>query len=174
MHYRPSHTAFTLIETVAVVVIVGLLATAAMTIYSRHDRSVELEAAMERLGTIDQFARRMAKRHGERVELYFELRSSLVRVIDPAAEASEELMMALPSGYIVQQVTQNDRRTNHDAHTIAYSSLGIAPTFGVTMIDPKGKSHHLAIAGLTGQIKEMPNEHSVDRLFVQVARHHTR
>jgi prepilin-type N-terminal cleavage/methylation domain-containing protein len=190
--------AFTLIEVMAVVMILGLLVGATVWLMVDDARRASRADAVGRLAQADRLARLAAKRLGAPCVLRCDLDAQRVRRIVRAEGGREEVSHAvrLPPGCRIAEITlpEGPRRSTRARRTragrtvdagavdIAYSTAGRSPTYALRLVcedgrgrrtDAEGEEHAdgwLVVAGLTGQVMVVQDEEEIDNLFRTLAR----
>lgn len=185
--------AFTLIEVMAVVLLLGLLAGATVWLMADDARRASRAEAMARLAHADRTARLAARRLGRPCVLRCDLAAQRLRRVVGGAKDEEAVSHAveLPAGYRIARITlpsapgRSPRargvETGHDVETgtvdIAYSTAGRSPSYAVRLDFEGDRSRRpdedagrwMVVAGLTGQVMVVQNEKEVDNLFQALA-----
>ncbi|MFN3166631.1 MAG: prepilin-type N-terminal cleavage/methylation domain-containing protein [Phycisphaeraceae bacterium] len=186
---------FTLLEMMAVVVLVGVLATAtAMSLADQSQRATRADA-LDRLIDADRGARLAAKRLGPST-LRIDLDDQRLWVVTPDA-ASEAARpghsMQMPAGFRITQITwlappTDARRSGQARKRVAHrhgvvelpiASNGITRTYAMQIEGPPGEdadgrgedkqSTWLVVCGMTGQTQLYDERRTVDNLFEALA-----
>lgn len=186
---------FTLLEMMAVVVLVGILATAtAMSLADQSQRATRADA-IGRLTDADRSARLAAKRLGPST-LRIDLDQQRLWLVTPDAQSDKARpghSMQLPSGFRITQVTWLETREtstpgNSTRKRIAeqrglvelpISSAGISRTYAMRLTGPPTKelaeqgateqTTWLVVSGMTGQTTLYDETRSIDNLFEPLA-----
>ena len=182
--------AFTLIEVMAVVVILGLLATA--TVFSLADevQTTGRSDVIDRLVHEDQLARLADRRTGDACVLEFDLdRQRLRRVDNLAGEPRPAHAWKLPDACRIAQVLRSgDASTDpaspapasveNGAAEVTFGYGGYAETYALRLEcktapqsggQPDEQTVWLVFAGLTGQKMLLQNEDDVRKLLAALA-----
>ncbi len=186
--------AFTLIEVMAVVALLGLLAGATVWLMADDARRASRAEAVARLAHADRTTRLAAQRLGRPCVLRCDLAAQRLRRVADTAEGEEAVAHAveLPVGYRIARITlpsapgrsprARGTEIGHDVESgtvdIPYSTAGRSPSYAVRIDfegDPSRRPHEgpggwLVVAGLTGQVMVVSNEKEVDNLFRTLAR----
>lgn len=177
--------AFTLIELLAVVVLLGLLAGATAWSMTGELRRANQEDVVGELRYLDQSARLGAIRRGHRCALIFDFGQQQVRrIIDPGGN-DEEIAgrYAIPQGLEIDRLLvaelvdgrgERDQRTeprtvSGGTATIAFGQGGRGTSYAARLSNKDG-STWLVFAGLTGQMTRVNDGGTVDKLFSTLRR----
>ena len=146
---------FTLVEIAAVVVIVGLLASAATVSVVRMSRTVSLEESLRSIIDFDMAARLLSERDGESVSLKIDSRR---RVIVRTSAAGER-RLTLPG-----EIELRPARMSPNTVTLRD---GIGETYAVHVRADEGEAT-LLFAGVGGQVTRLEQEADVDAIFAHL------
>lgn len=168
------HSGFTLIEVLAVLVVLGLLAGAtAWSLADTADRATA-EEVFGRIAHADRLARIAAERTGQNCVLRYDLDAQQMRRVLTDADGTQEAghVVGLPKGLAIDRIVvhQLDRVTSHERGdvTVAYSARGRSISYAVRVAHD-GTHTWLIFAGLTGQMTVTDHEREVDNLFALLA-----
>lgn len=156
---RHSRIGFSMIEMLAVTVVLGLLSTAA----GLSLRSVHRHASFEQTvaGVIDfqHSARLMARRFGQKSRLTIDPTRLGLTWIDAAGRLTQPAPLELPVGCQLQPLTIADPQSGDDADAIAISSSGRSRSYALCVRGPEAAQQQwMVISGLTGQITRVEND----------------
>ena len=172
--------AFTLIEVMAVVLIVGLLAGSVALTLGGQASYRSTEDLVDALQSTDRKARHAAMRLGEDCVLKYDLsRQRVWREIDGRDGVRERsTTLAIPTGYKIDRVVvpgeigtdggsnnRIGRRIDRGVVEIALSGGGRSVTYAVRLTRGDEEKRWLIYAGLTGQVTETDDEREIDNLF---------
>lgn len=174
--------AFTLIEVMAVVVLLGLLAGSAAWSFADDAQRSFREKAIGQITHADSMARLAARRLGKMNVLRFDFDKQELSRVTFSDELSESVTHSLkmPSGHridriIVPQIpylanaSQNNTFSEVDSGVleIAYSTEGRSVSYAVKLIS-KDYRGWLILAGLTGQVTLNNDESEIKNLFTSL------
>lgn len=168
--------AFTLIEVLAVVALMALLAGATVYAMAEDVRRSSREEVVGRLAHADHMARLAAERLGEPVTLRFDLRGQrALRVVGGEGSGRQtSTVLALPPGYRIDRIVMAAAVVDSGDATVAFSTGGRSASYGVCLIsrddgaEGKTRQDWFVFAGLTGQMTVGLNDDQVDNLFAAV------
>ncbi len=138
--YSTSTRAYTLIEVVAVVVLIGLFASAFAPGLARRSRSAQLEDFKSRLVEFDVLARQLALK-GSRVTVRCELYAGTVRLIEQRDLAEEVRRIAVPVMVELQPIGFDTE--------VGFDANGCTQGYGF-MIRTDSSVDRLAFHGISG------------------------
>ena len=172
--------AFTLLEVMAVVTLMGLLAGATAWSLAQDARKSSRAKVVADIAHADRMARLAAGQGGQACRLRFDLdHQRLCRLTGPDDEAQQAHAMTLPKGCRIDRVVTAGPDLAGDtsgATTIAFSSAGRSDSYAVRVVfedgatgkdatDGLGESVWIVFAGLTGQTTLVSDEDQLDKLF---------
>jgi prepilin-type N-terminal cleavage/methylation domain-containing protein len=153
MNWHPIHTSswragFTIIEVLAVVMILALVSGVVSVRISAANRTAERQASASMIRELDAHARLLAQQ-GQSIVLsvhddgtHLELR----RVFETEAIATR----LLPSPFTL--TVRSFSQPSENVHAIAYDTCGCCGDYLITIADPTSSdSHTLALYGISGQ-----------------------
>lgn len=167
-----SRSGFTLIEVLAVIVVLGLLAGAVAWSLAGDATQAIGEDALGRLAHADSMARAEARRFGREYTLRFDLNEQALRRLDEGDRQSAH-SVKLPTGHRIEAVAfkaQGDsgsgtlRRVTFGAADVVYSPAGRSVSYAVRIRSGDAR-RWLVVAGLTGQVTQTDDAKAVDNLF---------
>ena len=167
--------AFTLIELMAVVVLIGLLAGAATWSMVWQASQATRTDVISRIAHADRMARLAAERSGRPCELVIDLdRQTLGRRMlreDGSVERAAEVQ--LPREFRIERVIRSDpagakqrsaQRFERGQVTVGYGPGGRSRSFAV-MLKDKQQTDWLVWAGLSGQVIQTHDDKEADNIF---------
>lgn len=186
---------FTLIELMAVVVLIGLLATATAITLADEKQAATRRDVIDRLIDADQSARLSARRLGPSV-LRFDLSGQRVWVVTPDAATTGPRpghSMGLAEGFRIARLTWLDPEEavrsgrprprvvhEHGRIDLPIASGGISRTYVIELVGPalaeraergeKEQTTWLLVSGLTGQVTVEDDQTTIDNLLDALAR----
>ncbi len=153
---RKSRGAFTLIEMIAVMVILGVMAGAAALSFRPAIEEASARDAVEQVRFLDSTARHRAVRFGKTVEIVFDVsEDALVR--REGRKLEESLRVGLPGGYSIEQVNVSGRGMFDGEAVVACSPQGKSASYAVHVVGPK-LDQWLVFAGMSGQMSVLPGK----------------
>ncbi len=175
--------AFTLIEVMAVVVLVGLLAGAAALSLAGQARYRTTQDVIDTLQSVDRNARFAAMRLGGTTRIRYDLSNQQVynETTDDTGSSTRSPAVAFPVEYRIDRVLVSDvsatsgasrsttgRALDYGTIDIELSPAGRSTTYAVRLSHEENK-HWLIFAGLTGQVTQTDDEKEVNNLFTMLA-----
>ncbi len=163
---------FTLLETVAVLLIVALLAGAVMLSPSQWFQSARLKDAADRVVFMDRVARQHAQRSGQAVDLVFDIEhGKLYRRQSQGGESGREKghRLSMPSGFEMEKIIVHNRQNEWGQANVPFSKQGHTPSYAVRITGPNDQATWLVVAGLTGQVLEFDSQDEVEDVFEQLS-----
>jgi len=173
--------AFTLIEVMAVVALLGLIAGATAWSLADDAQRYALQDVVDRLSHADRMTRMASRRLGEPCRLRFDLDTQQVRRIGKNEHASHTLN--IPAGFridrivtphIVDDVGRATRSGISKRETgridIAFSTGGHSISYAVRVIgEADNQGTWLVVSGLSGQLTLDHEQDEIENLFAQLA-----
>src|SRR4051794_12723927 len=148
-HSRQRHRhAFTLVETMVAVIILGLLAGAVAWSFRAPMRRARMAEAIEQVKYLDVSSRAFARRFGRNVEIVYDVsEGTLERREGGRADASFHAAIASP--FRIEAVRTRGRTEEYGESKIAVSPLGISQTYAVKLAGPEAQ-RWVVVTGLGG------------------------
>jgi prepilin-type N-terminal cleavage/methylation domain-containing protein len=157
-------SSFTLIELLAVLVIVGLITAIASLRLSGTVQAARMEWATDRLIATDSVMRSHAAGCGRVAHLRFQLGTGrLSREFGDTRTKSSIVDLGHSIEISRFQSTTRDAETGEA--TVDYSPLGASRTFAVELKGPGNQRRLLFFAGITGQVTRMEDGQDARRLL---------
>lgn len=183
--------AFTLLEVMAVVALMGLLACGAVWLLASDAQQASQADVIRRITAADRMARMAAQHSGKTCVLRIDLEQQRLCRVEGDGEAGHASAKAvqLPAGYRIDRIVVASldpegpagRRVESGAVDIAYSTRGRSVTYAVRLLCTNAAASEgsqgdwgrggkwLVLAGLTGQPVVVDDEDEVDKLFCTLA-----
>ena len=156
--------AFTLIELIAVIVLLGIISTAAALTFRSSLQSASSSDAIGQLKYLDSSARQRARRFNQPVTLILDLTNSTLSRREGSKRNDESFTAALPRGFSIDQINIAGQSTFNGAASIACSPAGLTPSYAIHLIGPNF-DQWLLFAGLSGQMTLINNEETVQDIL---------
>jgi prepilin-type N-terminal cleavage/methylation domain-containing protein len=167
-HSRQVHRrAFTLVETMVAVIILGLLAGAVTWSFRAPLRRARMAEAIEQVKYIDASSRAFARRFGRNVEVVYDVSEGTMERRESArADASFRTVIASP--FRIEAVRTRGRTEEYGEAAIAVSPLGVSQTYAVKLAGPEAQ-RWVVVTGLGGEILTLADDAQVEAIFAKVA-----
>ena len=154
--------AFTLVEVVAVLVILGIIASGTVWSLGPHVRMLRLNAALDRIEAFDRRVRILARRHRQPLGLTISASKGTLSVPNPKVNLPS---MQLGDGIRIDRVRsrRGDRRFGDT--TIGIASNGRSEAYAIRLSTSDDRHVWCAVLGSTGQAVRLTKEGDVNALF---------
>jgi prepilin-type N-terminal cleavage/methylation domain-containing protein len=156
---------FTLIEMMAVVIIMALLATAAALSFARPMRVARARDAVDQVRSLDASARQFARRVGRPIEIVFDLSNGTLARRDHDEIAFQS---SLPRGCRIEEVRSAGQSFSLGEASIQCAPSGMSRTYAVHLLGPE-LDRWLLFAGLTGQVTQVNDVSQLDDILPQAS-----
>lgn len=156
----PNMRAFTLVEMMVCVVLIGLLAALAVVSLGGTHRAARTADVVAEVLLRDRLARETAERFDHRLELRFDLTAGTVATAEPdqVSGLPQRRPYALPYRWRLGEVaTATGTRATSGMVAVPCSAGGRSPSYEFVLIDPLGKQTCTLVVGPTGQSMEVPD-----------------
>jgi prepilin-type N-terminal cleavage/methylation domain-containing protein len=161
---RDGRSAFTLIELMAVLVIVGLVSATAVLRFSGTTRQAQFEWSLERVMAADRLLRTHSLTYGQPGHLEFEIGTGrLERVLGARRDASSALELGARMRIVRFLAARRHLETGRV--DVSYDSYGHSETFAVEIEGPGDQSAWILFAGLSGQTRRFEDRRDVERIL---------
>lgn len=164
-----SKLGFTLIEMMAVLLLLSLLAGAAVVGFAAPLRAARARQAVEQVGASDASARQAARRSGRDVELIIDLSEQQLIRRESREDTRGTLRTSLPAGFRIDQIRTGERVVSAGTISIRCSPQGLSRTYALRLVGPEF-DQWLLVAGLSGQMKALNDESLVASIFAELSR----
>lgn len=158
----PRQPGFTLIEVIAVLVIVALLSGLAATVVLRTRQKVSRESVVERVVAYERAARAFAKRHGEPLRLVFTEETLEQAFADEETQTPPMPTLRVPKGYELQLLRPDGMEEDE---AIEVSAEGRSRTYALRLRSESEADRWVVFAGLTGEPRVIEDEAEVDSIL---------
>ena len=148
--------AFTLIEMMLVVLLIGALAGAAAMSFVRP-----LRAAIEQIRAFDATARQVARRSGREVEIVID---PYYRQLVRREEGRDISIFRLPDGLRIKQVRTSGNARQGSELTLAISPHGWSRSYALRLVGHEF-DRWLLVAGMSGQVTVIEDESHVQDIL---------
>jgi len=154
---------FTLIEMMAVVIIMALLATAAALSFARPMRVARGRDAVDQVRSLDASARQFARRFGRPIEIVFDLSNGTL-----ARRERDEIAFqtSLSHGCRIDEVRASGQSFSLGEASIECAGSGMSRTYAVHLVGPE-LDQWLVFAGLSGQVTQVNDVSQVEDILPQ-------
>ena len=153
--------AFTLIEVSAVLVLIGLMASAAALSLRGAYRGAQMKDVVSRIKTLDRSTRRHAEQSGQPGEICINPTIGKISFTTRNNEHLGLLPVVLPHGYSITDVQVSPSNTVEGGDLrISCTAQGHTPSYALVLNGPNEQTRLMVFAGMSGQITEL--EHDAD------------
>jgi prepilin-type N-terminal cleavage/methylation domain-containing protein len=160
--------AFTLIEVVAVLMIIGLLAgLGVMSLRGRH-RAATMEALTAELCDFDGGARLYAERFGRNVRLRIDSGQVCLCAEDDENKPLRAPLV-LPEGFAIKDCWMAGDRATDQTVEVVVGLSGRSSSYGFCIAGPNGKSRWIVISGLSGQREILESDEQSNAIMALLA-----
>ena len=148
----PGRNAFTLVELLAVVAVLGLLAAAMATRYGDRGEA-KLRLAESRVQSVDRLARRLAEQRGAPVRMRIDLTEGLLSIEGEAlGENKQGPASLIPRGVSLTQGHTSTESRDRGEIVVDYRSDGSSGSFALRLGSDRGSASWVLAAGGSGQV----------------------
>lgn len=175
--WERSVCAFTLIEIVVVLFLMALLASLIAVSANGMIRGATLEEVVEQIGSMDQEARRTAKRNGNSIELHIdtETKKLTLRNVDNQIEPPLGLFY-LPNTLEIGRAWRLNRGESQSDSVLAirYEPDGTSTTWGLTLTERNSVEtlNTILILGMTGQMTQWEDHEESQNILAEALGRH--
>ncbi len=159
-----SSLGFSLIEVLAVLVLLGLAASAVGLSVRGSANKVAFESVRERLMAFDATTRRLARERGEALAMRYDPAAATWSRVDrdgrPVGAG-----FTLPSRFRAARVRVRAPSEGRVAVEVPVSDRGLSPSYAIALPDITGGERLLLFAGGTGRCAELRDETSLQKLL---------
>jgi prepilin-type N-terminal cleavage/methylation domain-containing protein len=149
--------AFTLVETLAAVVILGLLVGLAAWSFAGPLRRARLDQAVEQIRFVDASTRQLARDTGGSFRISIDAERATVGRIDSSNRRADSF---LPAGVRIERVWT----ASGGASGVDVSRLGLSESYAVLLGGAKWR-RWVFVSGLSGEARVFSDDGSIDQIF---------
>lgn len=160
--------AFTLIEMMAVLVIIALLAMVAGLVLAGPASVARMSDVTDRIEQIDRQARDYAQRFDCPTQLTFNLTAQSITIQRTDDQSLVGRTLHVPAKYRIERIRFAGQSSDAGETLLSCSTHGSTPSYGLVIAGPQQRVCFL-VAGLTGRFAELANEQSIDETFKALA-----
>jgi prepilin-type N-terminal cleavage/methylation domain-containing protein len=157
-------SAFTLIESLIAIVLLGIISTAAALTFRSSLQSATTTDALGQIKYLDSSARQRAGRFNQPVELIFDLTNATLSRREGGKRNDESFTASLPRGFSIDQINIAGQSTFDGEATLTCSPIGLTPSYAIHLIGPNF-DQWLLFAGLSGQMTLIKDEETVQDIL---------
>ena len=160
---RTGSRAFTLIETLVAVVILGLLAGLATWSFSGPLRRASFDEAVEQIRHLDATSRHLARETGRPVRMVLDAGAGSLSRRSSREAAGDVYSTKLPPGVRIDRIRTpalNDTATAR----IDVSQSGLSPSYAVRLAGPDWR-RWVFVAGLSGELRVISDDAEISAIF---------
>jgi prepilin-type N-terminal cleavage/methylation domain-containing protein len=168
---RRLHRAFTLVEQIVVIAVIGLLAAAVAMSFSAPVAKLRAQDAVQTVRMLDEGARMQARRSGKAVQIVIDLSDRTLARRDAAGETVFQAQF--PSGVEVDRFRSRAKDISSGEAVVTCAPLGLTRTYAVHVRGP-GLDQWLLFAGLSGEATLINDEATLDSIFAPARGHDAR
>jgi prepilin-type N-terminal cleavage/methylation domain-containing protein len=155
---------FTLIELMAVLVLIGLISATAVVRFGGTTQRAQFEWSLERLIASDALLRTHGATSGQPGWLEFEIGTGHVeRACGAKRDASSGI--ELGAGVRISRFLAARRHAEMGKVEVAYDPYGHSETFAIEIEGSNNQSAWILFAGLTGQTRRFEDRRDVERIL---------
>jgi prepilin-type N-terminal cleavage/methylation domain-containing protein len=157
-----SRRGFTLVEIVAVMIILGIMAGGTAWSLGPHLRMIRLSAMIDRIESYDRKVRMLARHQRRSVELTISVRTSMLSVRSPYVD-----LPPLHAGHGIRfdRIRSMTGARSFGEMKIGINSAGQSDSYAVRLATADDRHAWCVVLGSTGQIVRLKNEGEVNALF---------
>jgi prepilin-type N-terminal cleavage/methylation domain-containing protein len=157
-------SAFTLIESLIAVVLLGIISTAAALTFRSSLQSASSTDAISQIKYLDSSARQRAQRFNQPVDLIFDLTNSTLSRREGSKRNDESFTASLPRGFSIDQINISGQSAFNGQISLTCSAAGLTPSYALHLVGPNF-DQWLLFAGLSGQMTVIKDEESVQDIL---------
>ncbi len=141
---RPARNAFTLLELIAVIVLLGLVSAITLLSVVGHLEQSELVRVAQSLARADGKERDTARQSPQPGALLFD--RTRKRFLYKTSERTIDISTRIKSAEMIVDSSQSDEGS------IVFSQSGQSPSYAIGLVTSRGASRWLLVIGMTGQV----------------------
>lgn len=157
-------TEFTMVELMAVVLILGILAASVALRIHGPLRNARMRDVADAVARFDQATRLAARRQGRPMRIVMDLGDRSLQRAQADGRASGALPLRLGGEYRPQALLIDGQFVGTGRHYVLCSAMGLTPSYAL-LLDGAGRRRWVVVAGLTGQIFEVESEQQAKHIL---------
>lgn len=161
--------AFTLIELLAVIVLLGIISTAAALTFRSSLQSASSTEAVAQFKYLDSTSRQRAQRFNQPVELIFDTSNGTISRREGSKRNDESFTASLPRGFSIDAINVAGNSIFNGEASITCSPTGLTPSYAIHLIGPNF-DQWLLFAGLSGQVTLVKDEETIQDILAATRR----
>ena len=150
---------FTLVELIAVMVIMSLLAGVVLIKAQTPLNSARMRDVVDQIVGFDRLTRSFAVEQNKPVHLVMDLAGGELRRTDPDETEVYGEPFVLPRGCRLARLLLGGEEIEIGSTAISFSRAGMSASYGLLVEGPGGRQQWLVVPGLTGLAVEVEDEH---------------
>ena len=165
MKHPPHKTAFTLIELLAVLVLMALLAAVVGFSLSGARNLASRAEVIDRIRAFDTNARAAAEHSPSPLSLVFNLSNRRVVVQDDGRQHSIGSTLVLPDTFAIGEVRVLGQTITNGSIAVPLSRRGTSPSYAFSVIGMSDNKERFLVIGLTGETISVPDEQHLQNIL---------
>lgn len=159
-----SHCAFSLLELLAVMALLALVAGLATVRFSSSYRQAQVTTAIHSIQAIDDQLRTLATKQAQPYELRIDLDRNTLEI---KGQHKKEVIRkhVLPAALQIEAVRSPREDRHHGEAVIRCDSAGLCETYALQITAPSSPPRWILFAGVTGQSNEQLTDRQIEELF---------
>lgn len=158
--------AFTLIEVVAVLVLVGLLATAVSFTFADRHAAVRIEDLADQLVYLDGVTRSYAKRFGRPVAMRIDLNRGQIERLGTSDGGQAKSLYAIPKSFSIERIVTGTGSIERGEIIVSYSAQGLTDSYGIVISSDQSRSNRcVLVLGFSGQAIVAQNPEQLEEML---------
>ena len=162
-------SAFTLIESLAAVVLLGIISTAAALTFRSSLQSASATDAISQIKYLDSTSRQRAVRFNQPVELIFDITNGTISRREGSKRNDQSFTASLPRAFTIDQINIAGQSIFNGEISLTCSPAGLTNSYALHLIGPNF-DQWLLFAGLSGQLILIKNEATVQDILASTRR----
>jgi prepilin-type N-terminal cleavage/methylation domain-containing protein len=155
---------FTLVEMLVVMVLLGIISTAAALTFHSSLQSATATDAISQIKYLDSTSRQRAVRFNQPVEIIFDLTNSSLSRREGSKRNDQSFTASLPRGFTIDQINIAGQSTFNGEVSLTCSPTGLTNSYAIHLIGPNF-DQWLLFAGLSGQLTLIKDEATVQDIL---------
>ena len=168
-----SRRGFSLIELMAVLLIMGIMAGAVALRIENPLRKARMSDVMGSLEQLDHNTRYAARQQRRALRIVFDRSAGAVRRTDDRGQAAGGGDLVLPTGYEIEHLLVVGQDITTGAAVVRCTAMGVTPTYAL-LLNAGGRRQWIVVAGLTGQFVQTQDEREARQTVAVTGRTYAR